>query len=163
MENNDKRSNQSYAVNNRIFFRLFQLGNVLQTKSTSNLGVTTVQWSVLGALSSEQSKDGFQFGALAEYLKVSRQNLDGVLRRLERDGLVERIIDHQNRRAKLVLITQKGMEFWESLEEGIDAFYREATSDFSFDELLTFAYLFGKLRKNLTSMSDTPTTKNGSE
>ena len=145
---------ETYAINNRIFFRLFQLGNILQTTSNANLGITTVQWSVLGALSTERSRDGFAFGALAEYLKVSRQNLDGVLSRLERDGLVQRVTGAKDRRAKVVIITEKGRAAWTGLEDGIGGFYQEATADFSFDEKLELAYLLKKLRKNLTGMQD---------
>ena len=40
-------------INNRLFFRLFQVANTLHTKGTQAIdefGVTTQQWSVLGAL-----------------------------------------------------------------------------------------------------------------
>jgi hypothetical protein len=40
-------------INNWLFFRLFQAANTLHTKGTQALdefGVTTQQWSVLGAL-----------------------------------------------------------------------------------------------------------------
>src|SRR5467141_4248327 len=37
-------------LNNRIFFRLFQVGNTLQRQAVKELGVTTVQWAVLVAL-----------------------------------------------------------------------------------------------------------------
>ena len=42
-----------YLLNNRIFFRLFQLGNVLQRQSVSELGVTTVDtyFDTLGGIS----------------------------------------------------------------------------------------------------------------
>lgn len=148
------QATETYAINNRIFFRLFQLGNLLQTKSTSSLGVTTVQWSVLGALSTERSEEGFQIGALAEYLMVSKQNLDGVLSRLERDGLVERKTGQRDRRSKFVFLTQKGREFWAETQSGIDKFYREATADFSVNERITLAYLFQKLRTNLKDIGE---------
>lgn len=73
------------AVNNRIFFRLFQLGNTLQRQAVKELGISTVQWAVLGALSRNKAEDGMSFAELSDYLLVSRQNLDGVLKRLERD------------------------------------------------------------------------------
>ena len=154
MEKHMEPMAETYEINNRIFFRLFQLGNLLQTKSTSNLGVTTVQWSVLGALSTEQSKEGFHFGALAEYLLVSKQNLDGVLSRLERNGLVERKTGETDRRSKLVFLTPKGREFWGQIELGVDEFYQYATADFSVNERITLAYLFQKLRTNLNEMGD---------
>ncbi len=78
-------------LNNRIFFRLFQLANTLQRQAVKELGITTVQWAVLGALSDPRPTQGMSVGALADFLVVSRQNLDGVLKRLERDGLVERV------------------------------------------------------------------------
>jgi DNA-binding MarR family transcriptional regulator len=149
-----KSKTEDFAINNRIFFRLFQLGNVLQTTSTSILGVTTVQWAVLGALSADKAADGISFGELAERLIVSRQNLDGVLSRLEREGYVERTTDLTDRRARLVKITAKGRKFWSSLEQGIDNFYQDATADFSLNEQITLAYLSSKLRANLLAMRE---------
>jgi len=149
-----RNKTEEYPINNRIFFRLFQLGNILQTTSTSVLGVTTVQWSVLGALSTEKAANGISFGELAERLIVSRQNLDGVLGRLEREGYVERTTDLTDRRARLVKLTPRGREFWDSLEQGIDRFYQDATADFSLNEQITLVYLFGKLRANLLAMRE---------
>ena len=45
-------------LNNRMFFRLFQLGNELQRQAVQQLGITTVQWAVLGALSKESLRPG---------------------------------------------------------------------------------------------------------
>src|ERR1700724_3694653 len=97
---NDDRS--ADHLNNRIFFRLFQVGNTLQRQAVKELGVTTVQWAVLGALSDPRPKSGISLSTLAEFLVVSRQNLDGVLKRLERDGLVERVMDDGDKRARVV-------------------------------------------------------------
>ena len=74
-------------LNNRLFFRLFQLGNELQRQAVQQLGITTVQWAARGALSQERFALGIPFGQLGDYLVVTRQNLDGVIKRLERDGL----------------------------------------------------------------------------
>ena len=102
-------------LNNRIFFRLFQVGNTLQRQAVKELGVTTVQWAVLGALSDPRPKSGIKNGislsTLAEFLVVSRQNLDGVLKRLERDGLVERVMDDGDKRARVVRLTPHGVLF----------------------------------------------------
>jgi DNA-binding MarR family transcriptional regulator len=66
------------------------VANTLRRQAVKELGVTTVQWAVLGALSDPRPTYGIAVGTLADFLVVSRQNLDGVLKRLERDGLVER-------------------------------------------------------------------------
>jgi DNA-binding MarR family transcriptional regulator len=49
-------------------------------------GLTTQQWAVLGALSRPGPRNGMSVGDLARYLMVSRQNLSGLISRMERDG-----------------------------------------------------------------------------
>lgn len=141
-----------YGVDNRLFFRLFQLGNTLQTRSAGILGVSAVQWAVLGALSAERAASGIALGDLAEYLMVSRQNLDGVLKRLERDGYVERTVGPTDRRARIVRITPGGRAFWDGLALRIGAFYRSATQDVSLDERASLSRLLDRLQANLMAM-----------
>ena len=77
-----KKYDQSlYSSHNRLFFRLFQVGNSLDRKCSNELGISPVHWSVLGALSRPQVKEGMSFSDLTEYLGVSRQNLDAVLKK----------------------------------------------------------------------------------
>src|SRR5260221_5480196 len=79
-------------LNNRIFFRLFQVGNTLQRQAVKELGVTTVQLAVLGALSDPRPKSGINsrisLSTLAEFAGDSRPNLDSVLQHLEWHCLV---------------------------------------------------------------------------
>jgi len=146
---------EEYRANNRIFFRLFQLGNTLQTRSASLLGVTAVQWAVLGALSAERSVSGIALGDLAQYLMVSRQNLDGVLKRLERDGYVERTVGPTDRRARIVRITARGRSFWDGLERDIGEFYRSATVGLGGEEKVLLSRQLDRLQSNLKAMGGT--------
>jgi len=149
-------SDDSYPIDNLIFFRLFQTANVLQTRSVGTLGITAIQWSVLGALSTERAKDGIRFSDLADYLQVSRQNLDGVVGRMERDGYVRRVADAADRRARFVQITDQGQIYWQSLLPGISRFYDAATAGFSLDDKIAFGFMLQKLRRNLTDMAEAP-------
>lgn len=140
-------------LNNRIFFRIFQLGNTLQRQSVKELGVTTVQWAVLGALSRPQFvQDGVLVGELADYLVVSRQNLDGVLKRLERDRYVERVTDPTDRRARQVRLTTEGIKFWSELQSRIYMFYDQAVAGFNFDERVAMAHYLNSLQKKLRTV-----------
>ncbi len=47
-------------------------------------------------------------GDLARYLMVSRQNLAGLVTRMERDGHVQVIADQRDRRSRLVVLTESG-------------------------------------------------------
>ena len=140
-------------LNNRIFFRLFQVANTLQKQAVKELGVTTVQWAVLGALSDPRPTYGMSVGTLADFLVVSRQNLDGVLKRLERDGLVERVTDPQDKRARVVKLTSEGLAFWKELRARILQFYDQAVSGFKFDDRVAFAHYLNALQRSLTTVS----------
>ena len=137
------------AVNNRIFFRLFQLGNTLQRQAVKELGISTVQWAVLGALSRSQAEDGMSFTELSDYLVVSRQNLDGVLKRLERDTHVIRVADMTAKRARLVMLTPQGRRFWNGLQPKIYEFYRQAMLQFRFDDSIAFVHFLNRLQADL--------------
>lgn len=147
---NDPTYDQSVsAIHNRLFFRMFQVGVTLERRSTKEIGVTSVQWSVLGALSRPKVSEGMPFSELAEYLGVSRQNLDAVLKRLERDNQVKRVADTVDRRAKRVLLTPQGREFWNSLQPKIYEFYRQAMADFRFDDKVSFVHYLNRVREGM--------------
>ena len=139
-------------LNNRIFFRLFQVANTLQKQAVKELGITTVQWAVLGALSDPRPTYGMSVGTLADFLVVSRQNLDGVLKRLERDGLVERVTDPEDKRARVVKLTSEGFAFWTELRERIFEFYDQAVSGFKFDDRVALAHYLNALQGLLTKV-----------
>jgi DNA-binding MarR family transcriptional regulator len=150
------------AVHNRLFFRLFQVGNTLERQARKELGITPVQWAVLGALSRPQAKRGMSFSELAEYLVVSRQNLDGVLKRLERDAHVQRVADAADRRARRVVLTPKGRSFWVSVQSKIYEFYRQALQGVRFDDKVTFVHLLNTLNTQMKEV-DLSTRRSGRE
>ncbi|MFC6671472.1 MarR family winged helix-turn-helix transcriptional regulator [Marinobacterium aestuariivivens] len=146
-------------IPNRLFFRLFQTGNVLQRQVQKEMGISTVQWAVLGALSREGYEDGISFNELTEYLVVSRQNLDGVLKRMERDGHVLRVPHPDDRRARLVQMTMTGRDFWNSLQSRIHDFYAQGLDGFSFDDSVSLLHFLNKLQGTLAGISLEPTEK----
>lgn len=139
-----------FPVHNRLFFRLFQAGNTLARQVSKEVGVSTVQWAVLGALSRPQASSGMLFSRLADYLVVSRQNLDGVVKRLERDGYVTRVPDALDGRARRVQLTPLGREFWEGLQERIHAFYRQAAGGLAFDDLVALLHHLNRLNDGMS-------------
>jgi DNA-binding MarR family transcriptional regulator len=146
------RNSGTDQLNNRIFFRLFQLGNELQRQAVQQLGITTVQWAVLGALSQQKFAAGMPMSDLGEYLVVTRQNLDGVLKRLERDGLAQRIAGSHDKRERMVRLTPYGQKYWKEILQRIFLFYDQASSNFSFDERVTLVHHLNELSKNLAKV-----------
>ncbi len=154
MTNSDPSYDQSVSsIHNRLFFRLFQAGNTLDRQTIKALGITTVQWSVLGALSRPHVVDGMSFSELADYLVVSRQSLDGVLKRLEREDHVVRIADTVDRRAKKVVLTTQGRAFWDSLQPRIYEFYRQALANFRFDDKVSLVHFLNQLNNGMNAVN----------
>lgn len=91
-------------------------------------------------------------GELSRFLLVSRQNLAGVLSRLERDGLIERTTDAADRRSRKVKLSAQGETLWQQLQEPIHHFYDLALKDLSFDDRLAFIHYFKKLQTNMSKL-----------
>ena len=108
-----KTSKTKIDLANRLFFRLYQCANMLHktgTRAVEEEGLTTQQWAVLGALSREKTQGGMSIGDLARYLMVSRQNLSGLISRMERDGHVVVAASGHDRRSRVVTMTESGRQ-----------------------------------------------------
>ena len=120
---------------NRLFFKLYQCANMLHktgTRAVEDEGLTTQQWAVLGALSRPETSKGMSVGELAKYLMVSRQNLSGLLSRMERDGHIAMKADTVDRRSKLVSMTAIGRKVWQNdAQPKILSYYASALDGFS--------------------------------
>jgi DNA-binding MarR family transcriptional regulator len=110
-------------------------------------GLTTQQWAVLGALSRPNVENGMSVGDLARYLMVSRQNLSGVISRMESAGHLNTAPDGRDRRSRLVTITESGLTVWnKNALPKIQAYYEEALDGFSLNDMThTLHYLLKML------------------
>jgi DNA-binding MarR family transcriptional regulator len=143
---------------NRLFFRLYQCANMLQktgTRAVEAEGITTQQWAVLGALSRPAAVAGMSIGDLARYLMVSRQNLAGLIGRMERDGHVAIMADARDRRSRLVTMTDKGRHVWHVLAQPkIRAYYDQVLADFSINDTTHALHYLLKILDNMKRIDD---------
>lgn len=144
----------SQEMANRIFFRIYQCDNLINktvTKALGQYGITSQQWATLGALSGPQASDGMTVGMLSRFLKVSRQNLTGVLSRLEKRNFIGKTTDSTDTRARLVRLTSEGKEVWCQMEPTVHSYFNELLKEASFDDNISFLnrlnHLLAKLEK----------------
>ena len=152
MENPEKKADSAHIeLANRLFFKLYQCANMLHktgSRAVESEGLTTQQWAVLGALSREP--DGMSIGALARYLMVSRQNLAGLIGRMERDGHVCSAPDGRDRRSRLVAMSQAGRHTWEhGAQAKIEGYYTQALDGFSVSDQVHALHYLLKLLDNM--------------
>ena len=136
-------------LGNRLFFRLYQSANMLHktgSRAVEAEGLTTQQWAILGALSRKPAEGGMAVGDLARYLMVSRQNLAGLLSRMERDGHIAVAPDPRDRRSRLVTMTEAGRHVWRDLAlPKIYAYYGEILADFSINDTVHMLHYLLKI------------------
>jgi DNA-binding MarR family transcriptional regulator len=138
---------------NRLFFRLYQCANLMHktgSRAVESEGLTTQQWAVLGALSRPESAAGMGVNELARYLMVSRQNLAGVIGRMERDGHICMETDEKDRRSRLIKMTDPGRHVWqEQALPKIEAYYAQALDEFSMGDIAHTLHYLLKLLDNM--------------
>lgn len=152
-KNKDVSTSAKLELANRLFFRLYQCTNMLHktgSRAVEAEGLTTQQWAVLGALSREKAQGGMSIGDLAKYLMVSRQNLAGVLSRMERNAHVVIMPDTRDRRSRIVRITKSGHHVWHTLAlPKIHAYYDQVLTDFSISDTTHTLHYLLKLLENM--------------
>ncbi|OWW20791.1 MarR family winged helix-turn-helix transcriptional regulator [Noviherbaspirillum denitrificans] len=143
---------------NRMFFRLYQCANMLHktgTRAVEDLGLTTQQWAVLGALSRPEASGGMSVGDLARYLMVSRQNLSGLISRMERNGHLHGAQDGRDKRSRLITMTESGKAVWNSQAvPRIHEYYEKALADFSVGDMTHSLHYLLKLLENMKRLDD---------
>jgi len=143
---------------NRLFFRLYQCANMLHktgTRAVAEEGLTTQQWAVLGALSRPLAHGGMSVGDLARYLMVSRQNLSGVVSRMERDGHLSIAPDGRDRRSRLVSMTEVGRQVWvEQAQPKIFEYYDKALAGFSISDSAHMLHYLLRMLENMKRLDE---------
>jgi DNA-binding MarR family transcriptional regulator len=141
---------------NRLFFRLYQCTNMLHktgTRAVEAEGLTTQQWAVLGALFRPTAQEGMSIGDLARYLMVSRQNLAGLISRMERNGHITTAPSGRDKRSRLVTLTPSGREIWDvQARPKIYAYYEQALEGFSTNDLTHTLHYLLKLLENMKQL-----------
>ncbi len=140
---------------NRLAFRMYQCANLLNKTGTKALDahdVTTQQWAIIGALVRDRWSGGIAVHQLASLLMVSRQNLSGVLSRMEDRGLIERIRNEQDSRSRLIRLTPDGWQRWEDMQGDIADFYDSAMNDLSNSDLIHTLHYLDQLRSNMAEL-----------
>ncbi|MBU2489881.1 MAG: MarR family transcriptional regulator [Proteobacteria bacterium] len=98
-------------------------------------GVSEVKPAYLGALMSLWAEDGLQVAELGRRAGLEPSTMTGLLDRMERDGLVERRQDPDDRRAQRILLTSQGRTIRPLVLEQVDRILGEVFTGVSKEEM----------------------------
>ncbi len=113
-----------------------------------NLNVNSMQGTVLVHLMRDQIDINQQ--QLADHFLLDKTMMTRIIDHLEENNLVKRVPDTNDRRQKLIKITNKGRKLHDSLWELAIETEKEALREISAAELEVCYRVLEKVRKNLT-------------
>lgn len=118
---------------------------------TQNADITSAQWLTLGLLEREGGESGLTPTELCRQLCVSKQNMTGMILRLEKKGLIERRPDPHDRRSFRVMTTREGSQAIQTLAPFEDEFFLRQVEGLSDESLRMAAEVLSSTLRHLQS------------
>ena len=142
----------------RIGFLIHDVSRLRRTvidKALRPIGVTRSQWGVLAKLSRHDS-EGMMQTRLAKAMDVGKVTLGGLIDRLEAAGLVERQGDPDDRRAKRVLMTARGMKLLSEIEAIAKEVNSQVMNGIARSDIARAEMVLVRMKRQLISMDAVP-------
>jgi DNA-binding MarR family transcriptional regulator len=131
---------------------VIQLANLLTRRLApvfEKARVTPQQWAILSAL--ERASEPMTLAALARTMLVSKQNMTGMMVRLEQLGFAERTDDPKDLRSSRVALTRRGHATIEKLRPAYEQWRAALVSDLPERDLAAATRTIERLIKNLST------------
>ncbi len=155
IEDDVDRDHQQAELAHRFFFRLYQTINLAlraASRVLSDVGMSPQQWSILDSLTRPGLENGMTVNGLVDYLMVSRQSLNGVLKRMEEQGYIERVVNPKDLRSRMVRLTDKGRGVWRQAFMNTRKLYTESLKHMSDDDKRAAIVTFERIQKNVKNL-----------
>ena len=137
----------------KLWLRLLTCTNLVTNEIRSRLredfDTTLPRFDLLAQL--ERSPDGLRMGELSRRMMVTSGNVTGITDQLEREGLVERLVDPQDRRSFTVRLTALGHETFAHMAQVHEGWVIELFSGLSGREKDSLFGLLAKLKLHLNN------------
>ena len=126
-----------------LLAKAYQRGCAIFKEEFDGYDITTQQFGLLGFLWQE---DGLSQAELSTRSQIDRTTMGGLIDRLEKEGLVRRLADPDDRRAYRICLTSKGKSLEDELCTIAVRSQNRFTAALTEDELETLKKLLQKLR-----------------
>ncbi len=106
------------SIYTEVVLEIFKLSGLLVASGDRLVkitGLTSARWKVLGALSI--SSEPVTVARIAESMGQSRQGVQRIVNDMTREGMVRFQENPNHKRAKLIVITEKGQKAYQALNE----------------------------------------------
>ncbi len=115
------------------------------TKALLPFHLSIPEWKLLGKLSEQPN---MKPARLAEVLGVEPPLITSLVAGLEKKKLLRRVDDKNDKRAKVITSTKKGLELVEAIEPVVRAEMRDLLKGTTYDELLAYLKILSAIVTN---------------
>ncbi|HRN69980.1 MAG TPA: MarR family transcriptional regulator [Candidatus Woesebacteria bacterium] len=105
--------------------------------------LSSLEWSVLGLL--EKNKNGLRFIEIAQHMGVEPPFITELITQLEKQKLVKTMDNPEDKRAKIVQLTEKGIKKLNSVETNLEENVMNLFSNISANEWQTYRSVMEKI------------------
>jgi DNA-binding MarR family transcriptional regulator len=138
----------------RLWLHALSFTSMVERRVRSRLhadffGVTLPRFDVMAAL--YDAPEGLSMGGVSRRLMVSNGNVTGIVERLEREELVRRRANPDDRRSQLVRLTASGRTAFEEIAEVHEGWIASMLSGLSEEEVEQLKYLLGKAKQSVVN------------
>ncbi|XYJ09385.1 MarR family winged helix-turn-helix transcriptional regulator [Telluria sp. B2] len=114
---------QSLKLWLRMLSCTVRIENEIRTRLRASFGITLPRFDLMAQL--ERHPDGLRMGELSRRMMVTGGNVTGITDQLEREGLVARVPDPQDKRAFAVKLTPAGQEAFAAMAKVHESWVEE--------------------------------------
>ena len=140
----------------RLWLRMFATNRLIETRMRRLLqeryATTLPRFDLMAQL--ERVPAGLQMGELSRRMMVTGGNVTGITDLLEREGLVERVDDPDDRRAWRVRLTRAGQRAFRTMAEEHERWIVEALAPLGRREMSSMAGQLGRLKVHVRSLEE---------
>jgi DNA-binding MarR family transcriptional regulator len=138
----------------RLWLRLLATERLVETRTRRLLlerfGTTLPRFDLMAQL--ERFPEGLRMNELSKRMMVTGGNVTGITDLLEREGLVERVADADDRRAWRVRLTRTGRRAFAAMAAEHERWIVEAFAPLTAREMATMAALLARLKTHVRSL-----------
>lgn len=121
---------------------------VCEKESPNSYDLTIIQSHIIGTI---YQHDNFTIpqSELEKEFSRRRSTITGILKLMEKNGLITREYSKKDARVKLVTLTDKAISLQKKIIKRIDSFNQNLENGLTSEEIQTFYSIMDKIRKNL--------------
>jgi DNA-binding MarR family transcriptional regulator len=147
-----REHHQSLKLWLRMLSCTVRIENEIRSRLRATFGITLPRFDLMAQL--ERHPDGLRMGELSKRMMVTGGNVTGITDQLEREQLVVRVLDPNDRRAYAVKLTTAGRAAFAEMARVHESWIEELLQDISSDDKAQLITLLSQMKRHLNDSGE---------